>query len=100
MNRELQRIAEIKSELENFEIDQDKHEETYKDLIDELDGVITVASIKFCASRILEELDPVAFRCGLNDYVDSLEITEDEDYRALESELSDLEDKLSDLGNV
>ena len=92
-----QRISGIKSELEHFEIDPDKHVDAYRDLIDKLDGEVTVAGMKFCASRILEELDPIAFRCGLTDYVDTLEMTEDEDYRALEDELSDLEDELSYL---
>jgi hypothetical protein len=31
-----------------------------------------VAGLSFCASRIIEELDPVAFRCGVCDYADGL----------------------------
>ena len=92
-----QRIIEIKSELEHFEIDQDKHEDAYRNLIDELDGEVTVAGIKFCASRILEELDPIAFRCGLTDYVDSLDVTNDEDYKALELEIESLEEELAEI---
>lgn len=90
------RIAEIKRELYCFEIDRDKHEEEYRDLIDE-SGPVIVAGLKFTASRILEELDPVAYRCGLNDYVDSLDVTKDSEYQALESELADLESELADL---
>jgi len=99
MNRQEieQRINEIKSELEHFEIDPDKHEEDYRNLIDELDGVITVAGRKFCASRILEKLDPIAFRCGLNAYVDGLDVTDNEDYKALELEIENLEEELAEI---
>lgn len=90
------RIAELKRQIDTFEIDQDKYKESYKELIDER-GPVFVAGMKFTASRILEELDPIAFRCGLNDYVDSLSLSDDEDYQALESELEELEDELNDI---
>lgn len=63
-------------------------------------------------SRVLKEVDPVAYRCGVNDYADSeewLEIAGDY-YRSdevenvrdafisdLESEVSDLEGEIEDL---
>ena len=90
------RIAEIKRELEYFEIDQDKHEEEYKELIDS-NGPVVICGVKYCASRILGEIDPIAYRCGLNDYVDSLDVTEDEEYKKLESELEELESELEEL---
>ena len=90
------RIAEIKKKLYNFEIDPNKHEDSYRECIDE-QGPVIVAGIKFTASRILEELDPIAYRCGLSDYVDSLDITDDEEYKELESELAELEEELADL---
>jgi hypothetical protein len=30
------------------------------------------------ASTILKELDPIAYRCGFNDWLDSMELTTDE----------------------
>lgn len=91
----IKRIAEVKNELQNFEIDPEKHKESYRDMIDE-QGPVIVAGIEFTASRILEELDPVAYFCGLNDYVDSLDVEDDSEYQALEAELADLEDELAD----
>ena len=90
------RIGEIKKELECFEINQDKHEESYRECIDE-QGPVVVAGMRFTASRILEELDPIAYRCGLADYVDSLDVADDEEYKELENELADLESELADL---
>ena len=45
--------------------------EMYIDMIDGIYGEINVG-VTFNASRVLRELDPIAFRCGFNDYMDSL----------------------------
>jgi hypothetical protein len=44
--------------------------EQYEDCMDEED--IIVCGMSFQASRILKELDPIAYNCGLNDYYDSI----------------------------
>jgi len=60
--------------------DEEMHER-YDDWLDELDGPINVGGLTFDASRILKELDPIAYRCGLGDYIsfcmDDGEITEE-----------------------
>jgi hypothetical protein len=89
-------ITEKTKEMENFELDNDDYEEQYKDAIDD-EGPVIVAGMKFTASRILEEVDPIAYACGLNDYVDSLEKNEDQHYITLEEELEALTDELNDL---
>jgi predicted nucleic acid-binding Zn-ribbon protein len=105
MNKtELEKAIEIKQaeidakekELENFEIDVDDHEADYKDALDS-DGPVNVAGMKFDTHRIIEELDPTAYRCGLVDYVDSLEKDDDPKYQELTEELEILQDELSDL---
>jgi len=57
----------IVAELEPVDLDQ-----LYRDMLDECEPEVKVAGLSFCASRIVEELDPVAFRCGVNDYADGL----------------------------
>jgi len=42
-------------------------EDDYKEMLD-CDGPVNVCGMQFDPSRILEELDPIAFRCGLNDF--------------------------------
>lgn len=93
------RIAQVKSELEDFEIDTEKHEASFLEMLDE-EGPVDVAGLKFYPSQIWQELDPIALRCGLNDYVDSLDVTNDEDYKELEAELEELEAELEELGNL
>lgn len=56
----------IAAELEPVDVAQ-----LFRDSIDE-EGDVRVGCLTFQRSRIVEELDPVAFRCGMNDYVDAL----------------------------
>lgn len=46
----------------------DVSESQYADMIDECNEAVVVCGITFNASSILQECDPVAFRCGLGDY--------------------------------
>jgi len=39
----------------------------------------------------------IAYRCGLSDYVDSIDVSEDEDYQALEQEIEELQGEIDDL---
>jgi hypothetical protein len=48
-------------------------EESYRDSM----GSVTVAGITFDGWRVLQELDPIAYDCGLADYLDSLGIDTD-----------------------
>jgi hypothetical protein len=91
--------AEIKAktaEIDNFELDGDDYEESYKDALDS-EGPVIIAGMKFDPSYALKELDPAAYRCGLNDYVDSLEKDDDPKYKELEEELETLTEELDAL---
>ena len=105
MNKnELEKAIELKqaeivakeAEIENFEIDVDDQEDAYKEALDS-DGPVSVAGMEFEAHRIIEELDPTAYRCGLVNYVDGLEKDDDPKYKELEEELETLQDELADL---
>jgi len=56
----------IKNELEPVNLEQ-----LYRDVLDE-NGTVEVGGLTFMPSDIVEKLDPTAFRCGVNDYADSL----------------------------
>lgn len=51
-------------------------EDMYRSMLEECYGDIEVAGLTFSAARIIEELDPTAFRCGESDYIDSLSLVE------------------------
>jgi len=58
-------------------IDESDALDQYRDELDECYPV-EIAGMSFCASRILEELDPIAFNCGFTDWLDANELTTDE----------------------
>ena len=45
--------------------------ERYDDMLDECYGTATVAGMEFDTARALKELDPIAYRCGFHDWIDS-----------------------------
>jgi len=74
MNKDL-RENNIKSKLEKRVKEELKPidlEELYREMLDDCEPVVKVAGLSFTPSRIIEELDPTAFRCGVIDYADSL----------------------------
>ena len=46
-------------------------EEGFREALD-CDGAVKVGGLQFYPSEILEKLDPIAFREGVNDYADML----------------------------
>ena len=82
-------MAQIK--VDNFEIDPYNYEEQFCEMLDE-QGDIEIGNITLTPSDVLREMDPIAYRTGLSDYVDGLDIDNDPSYNELKEELSDLED--------
>lgn len=90
-------IEQINNKIENFEIDPDDYQDDYDEVLDE-GGAVVVGGCEFLPSRILRELDPIAYRCGLNDYVDdNKDVSDDADYCDLCDELADLEAELEEV---
>lgn len=52
--------------------------EMYREFINEIEPEVTICGCTFQPATILEELDPVAFRCGYLDYANGLDIDTDE----------------------
>jgi len=46
--------------------------EMYEEMLDDCEGLVELCGMTYSASNVLREIDPVAYRCGFNDYVDSL----------------------------
>lgn len=87
----------------------------YREMLDECYSFKSVGGIfaNMLPSRVLEECDPIAFRCGFNDYLDGEEWVEidgeyyesrddvekarDEFIDELDSEMSDLSDSLEEV---
>ena len=50
----------------------DDLKEQYDELLDEIYGEVKLGNLTFSPSRIIRELDPIAYRTGLSEYEDSL----------------------------
>lgn len=83
-------------EMENFEFDPYDYEEQYKEALDS-EGTVKVCGMEFEPSRILEELDPIAYRCGLLDFVDTIDIEDNPQYQELDEKREDLEAEIEDI---
>ena len=96
---------EIQSNIDSFELDESDYEDEYIECLD-CEGTVTVCGMEFFPSRILSELDPIAYSCGLSDYVDSIDKEEVDEYKELvesleskESDIVTLEEEIEDLEN-
>ena len=50
------------------EITESEQEQRFRDMLDDTYGEVDIAGMKYQTSRVLEEVDPTAFRCGVRDY--------------------------------
>ncbi len=51
----------------------------YDYLIDECSPLVRIGDLTYLPSRVLKTVDPIAYRCGLLDYLDGHDLTTDED---------------------
>jgi cell division protein FtsB len=65
----LEEIDELKQQIDDIENNEDSAVSEYDEMIDE-QGVVEVGYITFSPSRVLKELDEIAYNCGYNDYFD------------------------------
>ena len=92
-----EKIKDKQDEIDNFEKELD--EETYNDLLDSCYEEIDICGLKYFPSFAFYRVDPIAYRCGMNDFADSMELNEFPAYVELTEELGHLEGELEDLEN-
>jgi len=47
----------------------------YDEMLDECYSAVEIAGMEYSTSYALKNLDPVAYRCGMMDYADSIQIS-------------------------
>lgn len=83
------------AEMEAYEITRSEYE--YKQYLNDVYGTVEVCGHTFESGDLLEDADPTAFRCGLNDWIDSLDKEDEDDYKELMEEEEELENEISEL---
>ena len=91
-------IADLEKEIDRFELDTDDYEDLYDELLNE-QGPVNIGGLTFAPADIVKEMDPTAYRCGLLDFVDNMELEDSEEYREMVERLEELQDELTDLEN-
>ena len=92
-------VSDLESQQSKIELDPDDFADQFDDLLDE-SGTVEAGGYSFYPSRILKELDPIAYSCSLNDYADSVfDASETDDYKALQDEIDQLQSLIEDLEN-
>lgn len=90
-------IKDKEAQQNNIECDPDDLGSLFDESLDEA-GSIDIAGCTFYPSQILKKCDPIAYRCSLNDYADSMfDKEETEEYQALQEEIDQLESDIEDL---
>lgn len=91
-----------KQEMDDYEIDPDSLEESYKECLNECQDMPNGWEY----ADVLERMDPIMYRCGLNDYADSFDKEEFQDYKELQEEFEEfdnindhLNDEIFDIEN-
>jgi peptidoglycan hydrolase CwlO-like protein len=89
----------LKEEIANIESDPESHidsvdfEAMYDEMLDEVHGEF----MGYPASKILEDVDPVAYRVGYSNYVGGYDVKDTDEYKEKQEELEDLETELEEL---
>ena len=96
IQEKLDKIDSLRKNIENTTIDDldVNQEEIYDEFLDECYESIKIGNIEFYPSRVLKELDPIAYNCGKADYFDSCDITDFKEYEDFKSEIEEQIDEL------
>jgi hypothetical protein len=55
--------------MTQFENEQQAYE-AYDEYLDEHIDVVVIGSLSYSPSRVLKAIDPIAYECGFNDFMD------------------------------
>jgi predicted nucleic acid-binding Zn-ribbon protein len=96
--RKLQdQIKDKESQQNSIELDPDNYKDQFDDSLDDSIPGIEIGCLTYSPSHVLKNVDPVAYRCGLNDFIDSLDVEDSDEYKALQEEIEDIQDEIDQL---
>ena len=99
MNKdELQtKISAVEDAITNYQIDTEDYAEEYEGYINNAYEGVKIGKVKYHPAYILRNLDNIAYSCGLQEYVDSIEVIDDPGYQQLLLDREILKDDLEML---
>lgn len=86
------------NELSSFDLSEHVGKDPYNEMLDEIyKDACDQLPVNVTGSELLKNYDPVGYRCGFNDYIDSLDPSSFDEYKDLEEEIEELEDQICDV---
>ena len=92
-------IADKEKQQSQIELDPDDYVTKFDESLDESIPEIEIGCLTYSPSHVLKNVDPTAYRCSLNDFVDSLDVEDSDEYKALQDEIDQLQSDIEDLEN-
>ena len=92
-------VSDLESQQSKIELDPDDYEDQFDDMLDESMQEIDIGGLTYSPSHVLKNVDPTAYCCGLIDYIDSLDVEDSDEYKALQDEIDQLQSDIEDLEN-
>lgn len=86
-------LAELEVMQDEFQIDDSDFEDSYCDMLDECYPEVFGIS----PSRILRECDPIAYSCGLSDYVDGLDLQFETSHPEEFARMEEIKEEIAEL---
>jgi len=88
-------LEELKEELKEKQdrlnvLENNENTDEYDEMLDQ-EGNVNVSGLTFSPSAIVKEMDPTAYRCGMNDFNDSLIAELNDEIESLESDIKEAE---------
>ena len=90
-------IADKEKQQSQIELGPDDYEDQFDESLDDSIPEIEIGCLTYSPSHVLKNVDPTAYRCGLNDFVDSLDVEDSDEYKALQEEIDQLKSDIEDL---
>ena len=85
-----EKMIEKAVEMERDYFDDSQVYEMYDDFLDETNDMVRIGGLEYLPSYALKEVDPTAYRCGFNDWLDYSELDEVGDFYMSRSDIQDI----------
>lgn len=90
-------VSDLESQQSKIELDPDNYEDQFDETLDNSIPEIEIGCLTYSPSHVLKNVDPIAYRCGLIDFIDSLDVEDSDEYKALQSEIDDIQEEIDQL---
>ena len=90
-------LTDVWHEMETFDPDEKEAEDAFDDMLDECCEPLRIGYLEYSPSQVLRKVDPIAYRIGVDEFVDREPVDRWPGWWLLEEREEELNDELSYL---